>query len=140
MRFMIIRKADKESEAGLMPSEELLAAMGRYNEEMFKAGVFVSGDGLHPSSKGFRVRFSSGKPAIVDGPFEDTQNLVAGYTIIQVGSREEAIEWARRWPALDANGSAQLEVRQVFELDDFAPSPALDQHRELDEQLARKNS
>ena len=117
MRFMIIRKADKSTEAGVMPSEALLAAMLKYNEELMKAGVLLQGEGLQPSSRGFRVRTNSGKPTVVDGPFTETKELIAGFTMIQVRSREEAIEWVKRWPAED--GDAVLEVRQVFEADDF---------------------
>jgi PhnB protein len=132
MRFMIIRKADKNTEAGLMPSEELLAAMGRYNEELVKAGVMLDGAGLQPSAKGARVRFSGGKPTVIDGPFTEAKELIAGYTIIQAKSRQEAIEWVRRWPALDGDGNVEIEIRQMFELDDFGPSEAVDRMRELD--------
>ena len=132
MRFMIIRKADKSTEAGVMPSEAMLAAMLKYNEELMKAGVLLQGEGLQPSSKGFRVRTSSGKPTVVDGPFTETKELIAGFTMIQVRSREEAIEWVKRWPAED--GDAVLEVRQVFEADDFGTefTPEL---REREERL-----
>ena len=132
MRFMIIRKADKSTEAGVMPSEALLAAMLKYNEELMKAGVMLQGEGLQPSSKGFRVRTNSGKPTVVDGPFTETKELIAGFTMIQVRSREEAIEWVKRWPAED--GDAVLEVRQVFEADDFGTefTPEL---REREERL-----
>ncbi|HEY6615061.1 MAG TPA: YciI family protein [Vicinamibacterales bacterium] len=132
MRFMIIRKADKSTEAGVMPSEALLAAMLKYNEELMKAGVLLQGEGLQPSSKGFRVRTNSGKPTVVDGPFTETKELIAGFTMIQVRSREEAIEWVKRWPAED--GDAVLEVRQVFEADDFGTefTPEL---REREERL-----
>ena len=132
MRFMIIRKADKSTEAGVMPSEALLAAMLKYNEELMKAGVLLQGEGLQPSSKGFRVSTNSGKPTIVDGPFTETKELIAGFTMIQVRSREEAIEWVKRWPAED--GDAVLEVRQVFEADDFGTefTPEL---REREERL-----
>ena len=132
MRFMIIRKADKSTEAGVMPSEALLAAMLKYNEELMKAGVLLQGEGLQPSSKGFRVSTNSGKPTVVDGPFTETKELIAGFTMIQVRSREEAIEWVKRWPAED--GDAVLEVRQVFEADDFGTefTPEL---REREERL-----
>ena len=134
MRFMILRKADAGTEAGVMPSEELLAAMGKYMEELGTAGVLLDGDGLHPSSKGARVSFSGGTPTVIDGPFTETKELIAGYTIIQVKSMDEAIEWARRWPALDGDGQAQLEIRQFFEADDFGPefTPEL---REAEERL-----
>lgn len=132
MRFMIIRKADKNTEAGVMPSEELLAAMGRYNEELVRAGVMLDGAGLQPSAKGARVRFSGGQPTVIDGPFTEAKELIAGYTIIQAKSRQEAIEWVRRWPVLDGDGNVEIEIRQMFELDDFGPSEAVDRMRELD--------
>ena len=119
MRFMILRKADKDTEAYVMPTERLLAEMGKYMEEMANAGVLVAGEGLHPTSKGARVRFSGGKPSVIDGPFAETKELIAGYSMIQVNSREEAIEWAKRWPAVDGDGDVELEVRQVFETEDF---------------------
>ena len=109
MRFMLIRKADKDTEAGVMPSEELLTAMLKYNEELVKAGVMLQGEGLQPSSKGARVRFSSGKPIVIDGPFTETKELIAGFTMIQVKSKEEAIEWVKRWPAIDGR-----DVRSRF--------------------------
>ncbi|MGE6757424.1 YciI family protein [Corallococcus sp. AB049A] len=119
MRFMIIRRADKDTEAGVMPDEKLLAAMGAYNEEMVKAGVMIQGEGLHPSSRGLRLKFTNGKPAVIDGPFTETKELIAGFTIIQVKSREEALEWLKRWPSIDAGGNVELELRQIFEDDDF---------------------
>jgi hypothetical protein len=139
MRFMIIRKADKSTEAGVMPSEALLAAMLKYNEELMKAGVLLQGEGLQPSSKGFRVSTNYGKPTVVDGPFTETKELIAGFTMIQVRSREEAIEWVKRWPAED--GDAVLEVRQVFEADDFGAefTPELREREErLREQAAKQ--
>ncbi|MEA2299277.1 MAG: hypothetical protein QOF77_2213 [Solirubrobacteraceae bacterium] len=119
MRFMIIRKADADTEASVMPSEELLTAMGAYMEELAKAGVLLAGDGLHPSAKGSRIKFSGGKPTVTDGPFAETKELVAGFSMIEVKSREEAIEWTKRWPALDGGGEVELELRQVFEAEDF---------------------
>jgi hypothetical protein len=121
MRFMIIRKADKETEAGVLPSTELLAAMMKYNEELVKAGVMLQGEGLQASSKGARVKFSKGKPTVIDGPFNEAKELIAGFTMIQVKSKEEAIEWVKRWPALDGHGEVEIEIRQVFEADDFGP-------------------
>ncbi len=121
MRFMIIRKADKETEAGVLPSTELLAAMMKYNEELVKAGVMLQGEGLQASSKGARVKFSKGKPTVIDGPFTEAKELIAGFTMIQVKSKEEAIEWVKRWPALDGHGEVEIEIRQVFEADDFGP-------------------
>ncbi len=118
MRFMVIVKATKESEAGVMPSSELLAAMGKYNEELVKAGVMLAGDGLHPSSKGARVRFSGSKRTVIDGPFAETKELIAGYWLWQVQSKEEAIEWLKRCPN-PHEGESEIELRQVFEMDDF---------------------
>ena len=138
MRFMIIRKADTSTEAGVMPTEALLAAMLKYNEELMKAGVLLQGEGLQPSSKGFRVSTNRGKPTVVDSPFTETKELIAGFTMIQVRSKEEAIEWVKRWPAED--GDAVLEVRQVFEADDFGAefTPELRQREErLREQAAK---
>lgn len=119
MRFLIIRKADQDTEAGVMPSEQLLADMLAYHEAMAKAGVLVAGEGLHPSAKGARIKFFGGKPTVTDGPFAATKELIAGFTMIQVRSKEEALEWVKRWPASDANGEVELELRQVFEAEDF---------------------
>lgn len=140
MRFMIIRKADTQTEADPtpMPGEALLAAMGKYNEELARAGALLDGAGLHPSRKGVRIRFSGGKPRVVDGPFSEAKELIAGYTIIQAKSREEAIEWVKRWPPLDGGGQVELELRQLYELEDFGPSDTIDRMRELDDQLARR--
>jgi len=121
MRFMILRKADAQTEAGAMPGAELLAAMGKYMEEMGKAGILLGGEGLHPSSKAARVRFSGGKPSVIDGPFAETKELIAGYALIQVNSRAEAIEWIKKWPAIDGEGNVELEIRQLFEAEDFGP-------------------
>ena len=117
MRFMILRKADKQTEAGLMPTEALLAAMGAYMEAMSKAGVLLSGEGLQPSAKGARVKLSGGRPTVIDGPFAETKELVAGFCIIQTKSRQEAIDWVKRWPPLD--GDVEIEIRQIFEAEDF---------------------
>jgi hypothetical protein len=119
MRVMVIVKATKNSEAGVMPSEQLLAAMGRYNEELVKAGIMLAGDGLHPSSKGKRIKFSGGKRTVVDGPFDETKELIAGYWVWQVRSVEEAVEWARRCPDPMPGEEAELEIRPAFEADDF---------------------
>ena len=116
MRFMVIVKANEDSEAGVLPGEEILTAMSKYNEELVKAGVMLAGEGLHASSKGARVRFSGGKTTVIDGPFAETKELVAGFWLLQVKSRDEAIEWVRRAPM---DGGVELEVRQVFEADDF---------------------
>lgn len=137
MRFMMIVKASKNSEAGKMPSEELIAAMGKYNEELMKAGALVELGGLQPSSKGARIRFSDGKRTLIDGPFAETKELIGGYWIINVKSREEAIEWAMRAPAPHGEeGEGEIEIRQFFEMEDFAPSPAVERARELGKKLA----
>ncbi|HSU93380.1 MAG TPA: YciI family protein [Gemmatimonadaceae bacterium] len=127
MRFMMLLKADQSTEAGKMPDEAILVAMGKYNEELIKAGVLLAGEGLQPSSKGARVRFARGKTTVVDGPFAETKELIAGFWMIQVKSKEEAIEWAKRVPFDPAGASAttggvgEIEVRQLFELADFSP-------------------
>ena len=118
MRFMVIVKASPESEAGKMPSEKLLADMGKFNEELVKAGVLLAGEGLHPSSKGVRIRFSGDKRTVIDGPFSETKEPVAGFWLIQVKSKEEAIEWMKRCPN-PMEGESEIELRQVFEADDF---------------------
>jgi hypothetical protein len=119
MRFMILRKADAETEAGVLPSEELIAAMGDYMGSLLKSGVLLAADGLQPSSKGARVTFSGGRPTVTDGPFAEAKELVAGWALIQVKSRDEAIEWVKRWPAEDGNGNVEIEIRQLFEPGDF---------------------
>lgn len=118
MRFMVIVKADKDSEAGVMPSEELLTAMGNYNEELVKAGIMLAGEGLHPSSRGVRVQFSGKDRKVVDGPFAETKELIAGFWIFQVKSLEEAIEWVKRCPN-PMLGDSEIEIRQIFEAEDF---------------------
>src|SRR4051812_24253009 len=141
MRFMVIVKANKQSEAGALPEEQLLAAMAAYNEELTKAGVLLDLSGLHPSSKGARIKFSGGKTTVTDGPFAETKELVAGYWLIQVKSKEEAIEWAKRAPfhvQTATGGEAELEIRQVFELDDFPKSEAVEHHREVGRQLEQR--
>ncbi|MFO1361661.1 MAG: YciI family protein [Burkholderiales bacterium] len=132
MRFMIIVKATKDSEAGVMPEEKLLAEMGAYHAELAKAGMLLDGSGLQPSAKGWRVKYSGGKRTVVDGPFAETKELIAGFTLIQAKSREEALEWTRRFPnpAVDG-GEAEIEVRQLFELEDFGPSAAVDRMRDI---------
>ena len=119
MRVMVMVKATKNSEAGLMPSEKLLADMGRFNEELVKAGVMLAGDGLHPSSKGKRVRFAGGKKTVIDGPFAETKELVAGFWIWQVRSMEEALEWVQRCPAPMPGEESEIEIRPLFEAEDF---------------------
>ena len=138
MRFMMIVKANKDSEAGKMPGEELLSAMGKYNEELMKAGVLVDLSGLQASSKGARVKFSGEKRTVVDGPFAETKELIAGYWIINVKSKEEAIAWAKRAPNPAGEGrESEIEIRQFFELGDFAPSEAVDRAAELGKELAK---
>jgi hypothetical protein len=133
MRFMVIIKANKDSEAGVMPSEELLTEMGKYNEELVKAGVMLAGEGLHPSSKGARVRFSGNKRTVIDGPFPETKELIAGFWLWEVKSKEEAIEWIKRCPNPTGEES-EIEIRQVFEAEDFGAefTPEL---REQEERL-----
>ena len=134
MRFMMLVKASKESEAGVMPSEKALADMAKYNEELVKAGVLLDLSGLQSSAKGARVTFSRGKPRVTDGPFAEAKELVAGYWLIQVKSKEEAVEWAKRVPF----DEGQVEVRQLFELDDFAPGAAVEHHRRVGKELEKK--
>jgi hypothetical protein len=132
MRFMIIVKATKDSEAGVMPKEELIAAMAAFHEELVKAGVLLDASGLQPSSKGWRIKYSGAKRSVIDGPFAETRELIAGYTLIQVKSREEAMEWTQRFPNPAGDGAeAEIEVRQLFELEDFGPSEAVERFREL---------
>src|SRR5436189_619772 len=119
MRFMILVKADKNTEAGVMPSETLLKDMMKYNEELVKAGVLLAGEGLQPSSKGARVRFSGAKRTVIDGPFTETKELIAGFWLIQVKSKEEAIEWVKRCPHPFPGTESEIEIRQVFEAEDF---------------------
>jgi hypothetical protein len=133
MRFMIIVKATKDSEAGVMPPEELFHEMAAYHEELQKSGVLLDASGLQPSSKGWRVKYTGGKRSVVDGPFAETKELIAGYTLIQVKSREEALEWSRRFPNPTIDGAdCEIEVRQLFELDDFAPSEAIERFRKME--------
>ncbi len=129
MRFMVIVKANQETEAGVLPSRELLAEMGKFNEELAKAGVMLAAEGLHPSSKGARVRFSGKQRTVIDGPFAETKELIGGFWLWKVNSKEEAIEWLKRAPF---DGGAEIEIRQVFELEDFGPTltPELKQHEE----------
>ena len=119
MRFMVMVKATKSSEAGILPKEELLAEMGRFNEELVKAGVMLAGEGLHPSSKGARVKFSHGKRTVIDGPFAETKELVAGFWLWQCKSMDEAIEWVRRCPDPMPGEESEIEIRQIFEAEDF---------------------
>ena len=121
MRFMLMRKADAETEAGTLPSEELLAAMQKYNEELAKAGVLLQGEGLRASAKGARVTFAGGTPTVTDGPFAETKELIAGFTMIEVASLDEAIEWVKRWPRIDGGGNVEIEIRPLYEPEDFGP-------------------
>jgi hypothetical protein len=140
MRFMIMRKADENTDAGVMPNEQIFAAMGQYNEELVKAGALLAAEGLQPTSKGARVKFSGGKPRVIDGPFTETKELIAGFTLIQAKSKEEAIEWVKRWPACDNHGDFEIEIRQVFEAEDFGPdfTPELREQEERLRKLAEK--
>jgi hypothetical protein len=139
MRFMVLVKADKQSEAGAMPSREMLEAMGKFNEKLIQAGVMLAGEGLHPSSKGVRVRFSGGKKTVIDGPFAEAKELVAGFWIWRVNSREEAIEWLKKAPFEET----EVEIRQVFETEDFGQelTPEMrkqeERHRAQAEELSR---
>jgi hypothetical protein len=138
MRFMVLVKANKDSEAGVMPTQELLAEMGKFNEELAKAGVMLAGEGLQPSSKGARVKFSGNKRTVTDGPFAETKELVAGFWLWQVRSKEEAIEWLKRAPFREGE---EVEIRQVFEADDFGPefTPELrEQEERIRQQVAAK--
>ena len=132
MRFMILVKANKDSEAGAKPPEELFAEMADYHEQLVKAGVLLDGSGLQPSAKGWRIRYAGGKRMVIDGPFTEAKELIAGYTLIQVQSREEALEWSRRFPNPTIGGQdCEIEVRQLLELEDFGESESLDRFREL---------
>lgn len=132
MRFMIIVKATKDSEAGVMPEEKLIASMATYHEELAKAGALLDASGLQASSKGWRIKYSGEKLSVIDGPFAETKELIAGYTLIQVKSKEEALEWTKRFPNPAVDGKeGEIEVRQLFELEDFGPSEAADRFREM---------
>ena len=134
MRFMVLVKADKNSEAGVMPDEKILTDMGNFNEELVKAGVMLAGEGLHPTSKGARVRFSGGKKTVIDGPFAETKELVAGFWLWQVKSKEEAIEWLKRAPFEDT----EVEIRQVFETEEFAAQDPSGKIREQEHRLRQE--
>ena len=133
MKFMLIVKATEGSEAGIMPEEKLIAAMATFHEELMKAGVLLDASGLQPSAKGVRIRHSGGKRTVIDGPFTEAKELIAGYTLIQVKSHEEALGWAKRMPNPAGEGKdGEIELRQLFELDDFGPSEAMDRFRAMD--------
>lgn len=136
MKFMVIVKATKESEAGILPDSQLLAEMGKYNEELVHAGIMLAGEGLQPSSKGARVRFSGKERTVIDGPFAETKELIAGFWLWQVRSKEEAIEWVKRCPN-PMPGESEIEIRQVFEMEDFAPVMT-DEARAQEERLRNK--
>lgn len=138
MKFMILRKADADTEKGVMPSEELLSAMGDYNMQMAQAGILRTGEGLKPTRDGARIKFQQGKPIITDGPFTETKELLAGYTVIEVNSKQEALDWAKRWPAEDADGNVELELRQLYEMSDFADGQGLQKHIELEHKLHKQ--
>ena len=132
MRFMIIVKATKDTEGGVMSEEKLIAAMATYHEELAKAGVLLDASGLQPSAKGWRIKYSGDKRSVVDGPFTEAKELIAGYTLIQVKSKEEAMEWTRRFPNPAVDGKeGEIEVRQLFELEDFAPGEAVERFRDM---------
>jgi hypothetical protein len=137
MRFMVIVKANEESEAGGIPDEKLLADMGKYNEELGRAGVLLAAEGLHPSSKGARVRFSGSKRTVIDGPFAETKELIAGFWLFQVKSLDEAIEWVKRAPNPFLTGDSEIEIRQVFEADDFGPEHTVEM-REYEERVGKQ--
>jgi hypothetical protein len=142
MRFMVIMPANKDSEAGIMPSTEMLEAMGRYNEELVRAGVMLAGEGLHPSSKGARVTFAGDRRAVVDGPFSEAKELIAGFWLIEVKSKDEAIEWVKRCPIQPVGEDVTIEIRQVFEADDFGAefTPELrEQEERLRAEVAKKS-
>ncbi len=133
MRFMIIVRATQETEAGAMPEESMLNAMANYHEALVKAGVLLDANGLQPSSKGWRIRYQGGQRRVIDGPFAESKELIAGYTLIQVKTREEALEWSRRFPnPVGEDAAAEIEVRQLFELEDFEPSESIDRFREME--------
>jgi hypothetical protein len=134
MRFMVLVKANKDSEAGKLPDEKMLTEMGEFNEELAKAGVMLAGEGLHPSSKGARVRFTKGKRTVIDGPFAEAKELVAGFWLWQVKSRDEAIEWLKRAPFEDT----EVEIRQVYETEEFAPSDPTGKLRAAEESLRKR--
>jgi len=139
MRFMVIVKASKDSEAGKMPSEEMLSKMAKFNEEMVKAGIMLDAAGLQSSAKGARIRFTGDKRSVIDGPFAETKELIAGYWIIQVKNKAEAIEWMKRCPK-PHEGDCEIEIRQFFEMEDFGESPAVDHHKAVGEQMAAQKN
>jgi hypothetical protein len=132
MRFMIMVKGNKTSESGVKPDEKLMSDMADFHEQLAKAGVLLDASGLQPTSKGFRIKYAGGRRTVVDGPFTESKELIAGYTLIQVKSREEALEWAKRFPApFGEDAAAEIEIRQLYEIDDFGPSEAAERFRDL---------
>jgi len=131
MRFMIMVRATQDTEAGVMPEEKLVAEMADYHEKLVKAGVLLDGSGLQPSAKGWRIRYSKGKRTVVDGPFAEAKELIAGYTLIQVNSREEALEWAKRFPSPMGDADCEIEIRQLYELEDFGGSKEMERFRDI---------
>jgi len=131
MRFMIMVRATQDTEAGVMPEEKLVAEMADYHEKLVKAGVLLDGSGLQPSAKGWRIRYSKGKRTVVDGPFAEAKELIAGYTLIQVNSREEALEWAKRFPSPMGDADCAIEIRQLYELEDFGGSKEMERFRDI---------
>ncbi len=132
MRFMIMVRGNKDSESGMKPEEKLMSDMADFHEQLAKAGVLLDASGLQPTSKGFRIKYYSGRPTVVDGPFTESKELIAGYTLIQVKSREEALEWAKRFPApFGEHTDCEIEVRQLYEIEDFGPSEAAERFRDL---------
>lgn len=132
MRFMIIVKGNKRTEAGVLPDEKLMAPMAKYHEELAKAGVLLDASGLKPTSEGARIQFKNGKRAFIDGPFTESKELIAGYTLIQVKTREEGMEWARRFPSPFADEDGEIEVRQLYELEDFEPNASVEKFRDIE--------
>ena len=143
MRFMVIVKGDSRTEAGVLPTDQELANMARYNEELVKAGVMLDGTGLQPTSKGAKVQFKNGKVVVIDGPFTEAKEIVAGYWIIQVKNKAEAIEWAKRIPFAEIPGSdrvPEVEIRQIYELEDFAQGEGLEAHRRLEQEMEKQKA
>lgn len=139
MRFLIMVKGNKETESGKLPEDRLIAAMATYHEDLARAGILLDASGLQPTSKGWRIRYSGGKRTVIDGPFAESKELIAGYTLIQVKSTAEAMEWAKRFPAPFGEGSeGEIEIRQLFELDDFEPSEAVERFREMEKDFPSK--
>ncbi|MEX2335294.1 MAG: YciI family protein [Pseudohongiella sp.] len=138
MKVMIMRKADTDTEKGVMPSDDMLQAMADYNEEMLNAGVMIDGTGLKPTSTGVRVQFKSGEPMVIDGPFAETKELLAGFTMINVTSMDEAIAWAKKWPRMDSDGNVTLELRILYEMEDFIDGEGIEKHKRSAARLARQ--